>query len=111
MNKEQLLKWLYTHCLGYRNARHRGEILRFVGLSDREFRRMFNELGPEENCFSCSKFGYWVLPLTTNDSREIEAARGALLERRAKALTEIHNIDKNLDKLNVKIQGQQAFVI
>lgn len=114
-DKEMVLNWMTHHCLGFRNARTRENILPFVGnLTDRGLRKIMSELIHEGNVCSSHKRGYWAVPLQTTDTEEIEAMKQCYIERKSKALDLIQDCDRLIDKaedmlLKVR-QGQGELV-
>lgn len=90
--------WCNKNLMGQANARHRTNlkklrkgILPFMPpyISDRKFRRIFNDIGPMQGFYSSSSRGYWVCPPVTTDRAEIDAVLDALNERKSKAVSTI----------------------
>ena len=111
--------WCNKHLMGKDNARHRENpkdpnkgILPFMPLNitDRKFRRIFNDIGPAQGFYSSSVRGYWVCPPFTQDQSEIDAVLEALRERKAKALSTIKKVDHYIKEFEGRYgQGQLSF--
>ena len=95
-DKDKVLNWMVSHCLGFRNARTRANILPFVQLPDRYFRLIVSELKHEGQLASDCQRGYWAIPLVTQDKEEIEAALGSYKEMKSKALDLLTGLDRQI---------------
>ena len=87
-------EWMDKHCMGFRNARTRQEILPFLRMPDRAFRATASELIHEGHLCSSASRGYWAVPLVTKDIEEVEAVLDAQIERKSKALDLLADCDK-----------------
>ena len=110
--KSVVLNWVIQYCSGYKNAKNLKDIVPFLvpKIEERKFRKIFNELGAENGCYSSIKRGYWYLPLVSTDSEEITVALEALAERKRRALNTIESISKNEKRLQGMRQGQKELV-
>src|SRR3990167_6920652 len=110
-DKKYLLDWFGKYCNGVRNARTRENILPYVKMEDRYFRTVASALIHDGHIASSSKFGYWSVPLVSNDTIEIEALKQSILERKSKALAMIEDCHRQLEKIKdielKRTQGQK----
>jgi hypothetical protein len=98
-DRQKVLSWMNENCLGFRNARTRANILEFVQMPDRYFRRVISELKHEGHIASTCSRGYWAIPLFTNDKEEIDAALDSYQEMKSKALDLLTGIDRQIKRL------------
>lgn len=103
--KEYLLKWFERECNGFRNAKHKREILTYLigHWSERKFREMTSELKKMGHVSSTTELGYWFNPLQTNDRDEILAEKQSASEMKFRALQIIEGCDKRIRQLEDKI--------
>jgi hypothetical protein len=112
-DKSVVLDWMRRFCYGFKNARTRKDILPYLNLPDRYFRRIASILKHEGHLASTSDKGYWFIPIETKDPEEINAALQSCLEMKARAMDIVADCDKHIkrweDKKRIATQGQMAF--
>ena len=110
-DKKYLLDWFGKYCNGVRNARTRENILPYVKMEDRHFRIVVSTLIHDGHIASSSKWGYWFIPLATNDTVEIGALKYSIMERKSKALAMIEDCHRQLERIKdielKRTQGQK----
>ena len=108
-----------TYCNGYKEAKTKDWILGVVNsnispekLSERVLRHILSELRREGHVAShnSNPKGYWFIPLHTTDPEEVEAVLRSLKEKRAKALSMLEGINKEIQKQEEKLQNQGLFI-
>lgn len=90
--KPMISDYLSEHCLGYKHAQKRAQILKAlpVTIGDRTFRRVLSELKHEGSAAAVSDIGVWWInldPSSPDYEKEIDHCVESWNEMRAKAMS------------------------
>lgn len=98
---------LGRHC-GYKFAVPRREIASALGIEDRRFRKIAQELKLTNDIASLSSIGYWFIPLATNDPEEISHLKHSINEDYSRAYKQLKEANTRVN--NFKLRDQIDFI-
>ena len=112
-DKNAVLEWLRKYAYGARNIRTREYILQFIlphkqpaDNRDRYFRSIMHDLIHDGLAASLSGKGYWATKDYSNDQYEVDMLRSSLLERRARAMSSLEGVDRQLKAVEARMEPQ-----